>query len=105
MARYDEARSTLNQRLHQLTHRIERIEGDLRRVPSPDSGERAVELENDEVLQQLDQGSRAEVQQIRAALGRLDSDSYGVCVACGGAIGSARLAAIPTAATCRVCAV
>ena len=69
MSQHDEARSQLEKRLRQLTNRIGKIETDLRTVPSPDSGERAVELENDEVLQQLDEQSLAEARQVQEALG------------------------------------
>ena len=104
MSQHDETRSQLEKRLRQLTSRIGKIEHDLRTLPSPDSGERAVELENDEVLQQLDEQSLAEARQIQEALGRLRDGSYGLCNNCGGAIGASRLAAVPTAVNCRACA-
>ena len=104
MPQHDEARSQLEKRLRQLTNRIGRIEHDLRKVPSADSGERAVELENDEVLQQLDEQSLAEARQIQEALRRLQDGSYGLCKNCGDTISASRLAAVPSAGTCRACA-
>lgn len=43
--------------------------------------------------------------EIRAALARLDSDAYGVCEVCSGAIPIERLDALPTARTCVSCQV
>ncbi len=104
MSQYADARRHLEQKLHQLTNRVANIEEDLRIKPSADSEDRATELENDEVLQQLGQGSLAEVTQIREALARLDAGTYGTCSTCGGTIGTARLAAMPGATTCLNCA-
>ncbi len=97
-------RRQLERRLHQLTNRVGKIERDLRQVPSADSQERATELENDEVLDRLDQDSLAEVLQIREALTRIEDGTYGICSKCGDVIGAGRLAAVPSAATCRACA-
>ena len=104
VAEYQEARSQLEIRLRQLTSRVAKMEQDLRTVPSPDSQDRATELENDEVLQRLDRDSLSEVRQIREALDRMESGSYGICSTCGQAIGGPRLAAVPSATTCRSCA-
>jgi DnaK suppressor protein len=38
------------------------------------------------------------------ALGKLDSDGYGLCESCGSPIGEARLEAMPTARMCIACA-
>ena len=61
-------------------------------------------LGNDEVLEALDHHSRAEVDRLRWAIHRMEDGSYGICSRCGGAIGSARLHARPTVATCFSCA-
>ena len=47
---------------------------------------------------------RAHVQEVEAALERLDAGTYGVCVRCGAPIGEERLAARPAASTCIRCA-
>lgn len=98
------ARTGLEHRLGVLLRRVERISGDLRRTVDRDWQERAVELENDDVLEGLDDASRGEVVAIRAALQRIDAGSYGHCARCGRAIGDARLAALPFATTCVTCA-
>jgi RNA polymerase-binding protein DksA len=41
--------------------------------------------------------------EIDAAIGRLESGGYGICMRCGGAIAEARLLATPTVQTCIDC--
>jgi DnaK suppressor protein len=45
-----------------------------------------------------------QIAEIDAAVGRLDSGTYGICVRCGQPVGEDRLAARPAAATCLRCA-
>ncbi|ROP61519.1 TraR/DksA C4-type zinc finger protein [Curtobacterium sp. PhB115] len=45
-------------------------------------------------------GARLRVQQVDAALARLDAGTYGICTVGGEPIAAARLAAVPWAATC-----
>lgn len=97
-------RGYLERRLDVLLKRVDRIAVDLRKPGDPDWQERATELENDDVLEGLDDASRAEVTAIRAALRRIDAGTYGLCARCGQEIGAARLAALPSATTCVVCA-
>ena len=52
----------------------------------------------------LAQGARLELEEIAAALARLDTDSAGLCEACGEPIPFARLQARPTARRCVPCA-
>jgi DnaK suppressor protein len=94
----------LRQRLAQLLERVKRIEDGLRSPHDRDWPERAIELENDDVLESLDESSLREVRQIRGALKRIEDGRYGVCATCGRAISAARLAAVPTAVTCVPCA-
>lgn len=100
----DEIRRSLEQRLEQLTSRLSKIEGHLRSPGPKDSQEWALEAENTEVLERLDEAERGEVEEIRAALVRLRDGRYGRCVACGGEIGERRLGALPTTRTCIACA-
>jgi DnaK suppressor protein len=44
-----------------------------------------------------------ELRQIDAALRRIDSGQYGVCIDCGASIGAQRLAAQPAVARCTAC--
>jgi RNA polymerase-binding protein DksA len=93
-------RSELLQRLHALNKDLHRSEGPL----SADFAEQAVELENLDVLFELDEASRHELNQINNALERLQTEQYEFCAVCGESIGAARLAALPTADTCIGCA-
>ena len=43
------------------------------------------------------------LREVRAALERIDSDSFGICLNCEEDIGAKRLAAVPWAAQCLVC--
>ncbi|MDH3211893.1 MAG: TraR/DksA family transcriptional regulator [Myxococcales bacterium] len=104
MTSHDELRARLETRLQQLTHRVGKIEEDLRRTPHPDSEERATETQNDEVLGGLDASSLVELRQIQAALHRIEEGTYGACVGCGEKIADRRLEVVPYAATCVDCA-
>ena len=57
-----------------------------------------------ELLQGLADHDRQELEEISAALERLKTGNYGRCEACGNAIGSQRLSAIPEARFCIACA-
>jgi DnaK suppressor protein len=104
MSKYDVVGIELQKQLDQVLQRVGKIERDLRSVHDRDSQERASELENDQVLEGLDEMSRAEVRRIREALERIRTGSYGTCAKCGLAIGAERLVAVPTTLTCVSCA-
>ena len=57
----------------------------------------AVDLESDESVLQRTQ---AELEEIDAALARLDACTYGTCEQCGEPIGEGRLEAMPAARYC-----
>lgn len=97
-------RNRLEARLGQIAQRVGRIESDLRREHDRDWEERAIELENDQVLEGLDEMGRAEVREIRAALARMAAGTYGFCTECRQPIEESRLHAMPTAARCLYCA-
>jgi RNA polymerase-binding protein DksA len=80
------------------------VQRDLRRTRDRDSEERAIQIENDPVLEQLDDEGRRELQQIDEALARIDAGTYGRCEQCGGRIQEERLEALPFATTCIDCA-
>lgn len=99
-------RALLNDRLadvvrrnHKVNHRLRHVSG----IPD-DWEERAVALQDEEVLEGLDHEARAEISAIRAALERLNNGTYGVCAGCGDGIAEARLRALPFAITCVECA-
>jgi RNA polymerase-binding transcription factor DksA len=97
-------RAQLQERLEVLLKRVGAIQRDLRRPSDRDWQERAIELENDDVLEGLDEASRSEVARIRAAMRRLDAGTYGLCERCGAQISASRRAAIPSTTVCVGCA-
>jgi RNA polymerase-binding transcription factor DksA len=104
MTRHDELKLQLHERLWALTARARAVQRDLQSPHDRDWTERATERENDEVLEKLDVGVRAEAQMIRDALQRMETGRYGMCVRCARAIEAARLEAEPAVLTCRTCA-
>jgi RNA polymerase-binding transcription factor DksA len=103
MTLHDEIRIHLEKQLDSLVRRSEKVEADLRQIHDRDWTERATELENDEVLEGLDEIALKEIEQIRAALARIESGTYGTCAACGQGINAERLIAVPSASTCLAC--
>jgi RNA polymerase-binding transcription factor DksA len=104
MSEFGEIRRQLNEKLELLEARTRKISADRSRPREKDSQERAVEAENDEVLDHLDERERAEMLEIRHALERIAAGVYGDCEKCRDPIGEARLNAIPTATRCLGCA-
>jgi DnaK suppressor protein len=70
----------------------------------PDSAERAIELENLDVLFEIDRETRYELRLINDAIERIENGRYGFCSACGDRIDLRRLNAIPNIDTCITCA-
>ena len=97
-------RARLTERLAALTSQVGRIEGELGQPLDDDFAEQAVDREGDEALGALERAALDEIELTRKAIARLDAGSYGICVGCGEVIAAERLAALPTAAECIVCA-
>lgn len=104
MAEKSEFAESLTVRLKDLLERAEVIEDDLRHPLDADWSEQAVDLADDEALEGVDEALRAEIQQIRFALARIENGTYGVCSQCGKEIGAERLKARPIATRCISCA-
>jgi len=51
----------------------------------------------------LEENERVELGEVKAALARMDSGTYGVCATCGTEIPEGRLEAVPTASLCMTC--
>lgn len=89
----------------QHSKRIKSIDKDIRHDGmSADWAEQAAERENDEVLESLGQASAEELQQIKAALARIEAGEYFYCSRCGAEIPAARLELLPFCTTCVSCA-
>ena len=94
----------LEERLSALGARVEDIEGDLRTPRSTGWEDRATEIEGDEVLGALEETAVAEIEEIYAALRRIEDGSYEKCARCGTKIDERRLEALPYATECIGCA-
>jgi len=103
-AEHAEIRQVLEDKKTELTKRLERIHANLRRGYEADSKERAKQLEDSEVVDALGNEARDELRKISAALLRLDSGDYGICVECGLPIKEGRLKVYPYAEECIDCA-
>lgn len=97
-------RSRLTKRQQELTRRLRTIQMDFEQPRNPDDDDRAVERNNDEVLEELGEAGQTELAAIEAALDRLVDGTYGNCVKCGSAIDLARLDAVPHTPFCHDCA-
>lgn len=104
MTEHHALRATLQNKLTQLQQRLHKVEQNLRQTPEPDSEERAISRENDDVLERLDESDREEIRQLQEAIARIDAGTYGLCTLCGKSITPARLTALPYASTCITCA-
>ncbi len=100
----DGLRSELLQKKEELTARLERITVNLRRGYEADSKERAKQLEDSEVVDALGNEARLELKKITAALARMESGEFGICIDCGLPIDEGRIKAYPYALKCINCA-
>ncbi len=96
--------ASLTKKLRHLEERLAHVQKDMSKSHSADSSEQAVERENDEVLEGIGQETQSAIQDIRAALVKIDEGSYGNCSECGEAINPERLEALPETGHCVSCA-
>ena len=90
----------------EINARINDIEKDLHHEEhaiEKDFAEQATQLENEEVLNSLDNESRATVMEINKALLRIENNTYGRCIMCNEPINEKRLAVTPYASMCVPC--
>jgi len=100
-------RQKLNAQRLELGERLQRITRDRSRETQPlsaDFADQATQRENDEVLDRLDESTRADLLQLEHAIAHLDRGLYGFCEHCGERIEPARLLAMPQATVCFGCA-
>ena len=100
----DYFRRTLDDALSVLQGRENAIRKDVRSGLNPDSKERAVQLENSEVLNALSDDAHTQIEAVKIALSRLDSGEYGICMQCEEDIVEGRLRAYPQSVLCTSCA-
>jgi len=103
-ASHEALRAELNQKKEELATRLSKITANLRRGYEADSKERAKQLEDNEVVDALGNEARTEIVKISAALKRMDTGDFGICIECGLPIDEGRLKAYPYADECIECA-
>ena len=104
MTSHSKLKAKLEEKLSELLKRGEEIETTLSVAGNSDWEEKAVETENNEALAEIGDVTRQEIHDIKLALSRIDSGSYGKCSDCGKPIAKERLDAIPYTSTCIHCA-
>ena len=107
MKKYERICRKLLNRRDEIEGRLNKVDQDILHTngaPSPDSGEQAIERENDDVLEALGGIARSELEKINTALERMERNEYGICTVCKKAISAERLEAIPYADHCIDCA-
>lgn len=100
-------RSALNETRQSITARHAKMASHVERRNEPlpaDFSEQAIEVVNEETIEQLSAQLALELQRVEAALAKLDADAYGTCERCGEVIESARLQALPATQYCLGCA-
>lgn len=101
---YSAIEEQLKARLGDIMQRTRAIEDDLRHPLDADFSEQAIDLADDEMLEEVDDVLLAEARQIRFALARIANGTYGTCANCGEEIAPERLEARPIATRCIKCA-
>ncbi|MGR3173615.1 MAG: TraR/DksA family transcriptional regulator [Candidatus Scalindua sp.] len=107
MKKYERIRRKLLSKREETEGRLNKIDQDILHTngaPSPDSGEQAIERENDDVLEALGGITRSELEQINTALVRIEQNEYGICTVCKNPISAERLEAILYTDHCIDCA-
>lgn len=101
---YEEKHKYLIELEKSLEARLSGVTRDLTGQHSADSAEQVTERENEDVLRNLQEETRHELTQVRAAIKRIEAGEYGICSNCGADISEGRLAALPYATLCIQCA-
>lgn len=107
MENYQSVKENLLERRKEIVERLEKVNKHLRHTDKPlenDFAEQAVERENDEVLEALEENMRKELTQIDHALSLIEKGEYGICANCSDEISPKRLIALPDATLCINCA-
>ena len=104
MPDYAHDKQLIANRLSELGERMQDIETELEKPKPKDDEERAVDLEDDEVLEGLGLAAQQEARLLNRALVRIERGSFGICESCGSDISEARLNAVPQTVLCRDCA-
>jgi len=97
-------KKVIEARLSELGVRMQDIEDDLSHEKTRDVEDRAIDLEDEEVLESLGIAAEKEAGLLKLALQRIKNGTYGTCARCEEPISKERLMAVPYAVVCRTCA-
>lgn len=97
-------RQILTARAAALDARMRAIESDLDTPASKDWEDRAIEREDDEMLESMGAHDQIEYAQVQAALARIEAGNFGECQKCGTEISAERLELLPQTPFCKTCA-
>ena len=100
----DEIREKLLAEKAELTKRVSTIHQHAKDPLDADSAEQAAQIGNLAVVSALESEAVTELAHIDAALQRLESGNYGICISCGEPISARRLLARPASTECLDCA-
>ena len=100
----DSVKVALEVKLKELQDRALEIENSLSSPKNADSGERAVEWENEQTTTAIGEITDTEIREIKIALSRIQSGDYSTCAICGKHIVKDRLLALPWTSKCARCA-
>ncbi|MGR9012252.1 MAG: TraR/DksA family transcriptional regulator [Gammaproteobacteria bacterium] len=104
MNEYEQVRHNLIDMLEDLDDRLAKITHDVKEPLDKDFEEQATQTENDEVLDNLGNAARTEIEMVKQAITRIDKGEYGLCEVCGQPISKERLKIIPYSSMCVKCA-
>ncbi len=97
-------KKNLEARLRELDQRTHEIEDGYKELRDDDWSENAVEAEDDEVLDEMENLAIEEIQKIEVALTKIEAGTYGTCRICDKKSAAKRLEALPYATRCIDCA-
>lgn len=101
---HQERKRALETKLQDLEKRLSSVTRDITKTLSSDFAEQATERENDDVLEEIARETQTTIHSIKAALQRIEENTYGICAGCGEDISPGRLDAIPETTFCVNCA-
>jgi RNA polymerase-binding transcription factor DksA len=100
----EKRKAALREKLANLETRLAGVTKDITKTLSSDFAEQATERENDDVLEEIGKETQLSIAHVKAALQRIEDDTYGYCMSCGEEIAEKRLDAIPESTHCVKCA-
>lgn len=106
MIAINEFEAQLTTRRDEIVGRLKMLDHDKKKIKGPLSAkfdDQAVSMQNNEVVDEIDNMDRKELEDIKSALERIKAKTYGLCIECGENITEKRLNALPYASHCLNC--